>query len=396
MKAPLNEIEPLARSQHHSGKNRLASVDTMRGTAMVLVILQHCYHLIDPLSVGSATTFILYITTKMASVAFMAVSGMMISFFMFSTADWWVVYRRFAQRALLLLLVVHFAIPLARYFLYQSDRTGMLIRSFFFDYQITDTIALALLAVPFAIRYMNTVSRAVLAAGLIIVTPIVIVLYQPDFFLGQALKNVLFAGLADPPSPSFGWPLAPWFAIFLCGSFMGSALSAVKSGKLETAQLVSRMRKVGVYLAILGLVLTATYMVLKVGFGAEWSIRFFNAIYPSRTTTLLPIYLAILLWMFAYLMTTIDTDGKITRLSWGLSVFGRTSLFTYVAQFVFAHSLPGFFGLRGKLNFWMFVALFVISVIGTWSLSYTYGRLRGWIKADDFKRARIRQEAGAS
>ncbi len=390
MRVFLSEMQPGAKSHRHVGKNRLLSVDTMRGTAMVLVILQHCYHLIDPLSVGSATTFILYITTRMASVAFMAVSGMMISFFMFSAADWWVVYRRFARRALLLLLVVHFAIPLARYFLYQSDRTGMLIRSFLFDYQITDTIALALLTVPFAIRYMNTVSRAVLAAGLIILTPIVIVLYQPDFFLGQVLRNVLFAGLADPPSPSFGWPLAPWFAIFLCGTFMGSALRDVKSGKLDTATLVSKMRRVGLYLAILGLILTAIYRVLKVEFGAEWGIGLFTAIYPSRTTSLLPVYLAILLWIFAYLMTRIDLGGRMTRLSWGLSVFGRTSLFTYVTQFVFAHSLPGLFGLRGQLNFWMFLALFAISVVATWSLSYTYGRLRGWIAPDDFRRARSR------
>jgi uncharacterized membrane protein len=390
MCALLNGIQPSTEPQRYLGKDRLFSVDAMRGTAMVLVILQHCYHLIDPLSVGHSTTLILYLTTKIASVAFVSVSGMMIGFFLVSTTDWMAVYRRFARRALLLLLVIHTAIPVARYFLHESDRTARLVRGILFDYQITDTIAIALLLVPFAIRFMNTVSRVVLAVGLLVVTPIVIVLYQPGSLFGQVLKSALFGGASNAPALAIGWPLAPWLAIFLCGSLMGSALYRVKSGKIGMDSLVKKMRTTGVYLAILGLVLTVIYKILKVEFVGEWSARLFDAIYPSRTTSLLPVYLAILLWLFAYLITTIDIGRRITRLTWYLSVFGRTSLFTYVAQFIFAHSLPGLLGLSGRLNFWMFLSLFAVSITATWSLSYSYGRLRGWIKSDDFVRAKFR------
>jgi hypothetical protein len=356
----------------------------MRGAAMVLVILQHCYHLIDTATVSPIVTELLYLTTKIASVAFMAVSGMMIGFFFFSTPDWLGLYRRFARRALLLILVAHSGIQLARYFYFGPDHSAMLIHNILFDYPITDTIAVALLVTPLLLKYTTTFTRAVLAACLVVFSTVVVIIFQPVTSAGEILKAMLFGGASVPGIPFWGWPIIPWVGIFFSGSLVGPSLAEVRSGRMSPAALIGEMRIIAVYLMIIGVLLTVGYKLVKVAFGSGLPQAVYDAIYPSRTTGLLPVYLAILLLFLAFLMNRIEINGKYARVEWCLSVFGRTSLFTYVTQFIFVHSVPGIFGLQGKMNFLQYVLLFVFGLTASWTLSYLYGRLRGWITADDF------------
>ncbi|NLI82146.1 MAG: DUF1624 domain-containing protein [Deltaproteobacteria bacterium] len=102
-------------STHRLTGNRLLSVDSLRGFAMVLVVLQHSYLSADMKAFPHLLDMLLWGVTGLAAVAFMSISGMMYSYFLFSRADGRVVYRRYVRRALFLILAAHPAINLLSY-----------------------------------------------------------------------------------------------------------------------------------------------------------------------------------------------------------------------------------------------------------------------------------------
>jgi uncharacterized membrane protein len=358
----------------------------MRGVAMILVIVQHAYHLIDPSRVYGPVDFTIYGVTKMASVAFMGVSGMMIGYFLYVRPDWRQVQRRFARRAVFLILFAHPAIATARYFYFAGDRWHHYLHSLYYDYPITDTIGLCLLIAPAVMHHIRPMRQLVLIVVSLLVTPLIVAFWQPGSSVLVTIKAVLFGTIGSNAIISFGWPLVPWLAIFLCGSFMGKGLASARSGKVSIGELSRRMRRWAVALFVVGLILAGGYKLLKMQFGDTWDPSLFHAIYPSRTTSLLPVYLAILLWVFSLLMSRVDLHGRYDRLAWAASVFGRTSLFTYIVQFLPVHSLPGLLGLKGHLNLWQYVVLAAFALVSTWLMSYGYGRLRGWVAEDDYAR----------
>ncbi|HOD67126.1 MAG TPA: hypothetical protein PKM94_10620, partial [candidate division Zixibacteria bacterium] len=174
-----------------------------------------------------------------------------------------------------------------------------------------------------------------------------------------------------------------WVGIFLLGSLVGQMLARMRTGGMTADELAGRLRRAGLWLMALGLVLNGAYKVFQLAGGAL-DPRVFDAVYPSRTTSLLPIYLAVLLWIFSFYVTVIDGRGRYGRAAWALSVFGRTSLFTYVTQFVFAHSVPGLLGVRWRIGAEGFVLLLAFALPASWALSYAYGRWRGWIAPHDY------------
>ncbi len=372
-------------SDHHTGAGRILSVDTMRGFAMVLVMLQHAYQVVDPGRISPLTDLAIYLPTRMASVAFMSVSGMMIAYFLCTVPDWTAVYRRFARRALMLLVVAHTAIHVARYSYYTPVGFASFWQHFAFDFPITTTIGLCLLIAPVIIRRTSLISRAVVVGALLVSTSAAIMLWRPESTFALALKTALFGGPEGQSPIIVGWPLIPWLAIFLGGSLVGEALARVRCGELSMTTLTAQARRAGLVLLVIGLALTAGYK-----FGKQWlgvdDPLVFSALYPTRTTSLLFVYWAVLLWIFSLLIDRIDLHGRYGRLSWALSVFGRTSLFTYVVQFVFVHSLPALVGWHWNIGLGGFAAIFLYTVPMTWLCSYAYGRMRGWLSPADFSR----------
>ena len=225
-------------------------------------------------------------------------------------------------------------------------------------------------------------ARAVIIAAMLLSTLVARAFVIPSEAWILILQEAIFGGLE---LPSYFWfPLVPWLAIFLTGSFVGQALARVRQGTLEASTLIHQMNRAGLGLAFLGLFLTACYKLLKISFGAVWSPDVFLAAYPAQTTTLLPGYLAVLLWVFAALMQRIDISGRYDRLMWLLSISGRTSLFTYVVQFAVVESAPALLGLKGTLGISGFLTLFATGQITMWFLAHAYGRTRGWFPRDDY------------
>jgi hypothetical protein len=361
---------------------------------MVLVITQHAYHLVDEDAATGFANLLVYGVTRMASVAFMAVSGMMISYFLLearaggSARSPSQVAARFRRRALFLLLFAHPAIQIARMGNLDEPSLGVwgqLARRLIYDYPITDTIALCLLLAPPLMLRLRPAGLLALAAGLLAVTPAVRLLWQPSAAIPSVLEAALFGSVSEEPIVGVGWPLVPWLGIFLLGGLAGGLLARARRGEIGLPALVRRLLVWAAALFGVGLGLVAAYKLFRITRSGAVPELVFQVLYPDRTTGLLPIYLSLLAVVLAGWLWHIDWRGRYDRALWGLSVLGRTSLFTYVTQFVFVHSLPAACGLRGHLDLAGVLGVAAMAVSATWLLAYGYGRARGWIAADDYR-----------
>jgi uncharacterized membrane protein len=368
--------------------NRILSIDSLRGFAMVLVIMQHSYLSANMKIIPQDIDLLIWEVTSLAAVAFVAISGMMYSFFLYSQSDWRSAYQKYAARNALLIIAAHPLITLTSLW-FHLDGKGSLqgpysfLEWFFYQFPITDTIGICMLISPLAIICLRTVPRAATIVGLLIVTMIIrvfVIPTDPHLFL---LKEALFGGIAEPKI--FWFPLVPWLAIFLTGSFIGQSLVRQKQGVLEISSLIKQLNIAGVALAACSVILIIMYKFIKITFKNSWNPDTFHVIYPGQTTALLPGYLAILTWLMAAWMRRIDISGRYDRFSWLLSIFGRTSLFTYVVQFAVVESAPALLGYKGALGLTGFISLFALGLIVMWFLSYSYGYLRGWFSQNNYE-----------
>lgn len=355
---------------------------------MVLVLLQHSYLSANRELIPSFVDLLLWGTTYCAAVAFVSISGMMYTYFLYTQSNLRSVYRRYAARAAFLILVAHPAINVTTYYfrllvIYgDSSMHRTLLERLFLDFPITDTIGVCLLVAPVFIIYFGPVLRGVTILTMLLTTLFFrafVIPAEPSYLIpAEAIFGAL--GLR-----AVNWsPLVPWLAIFLTGSFVGQALARVKQGTLKVSVLIHEMNRAGIALAVCGIILTTSYKLLKMTFGGVWSPNLFLAIYPGQTTTLLPGYFAVLLWVLAALMQRIDISGRYDRFVWLLSIAGRTSLFTFVVQFAVVESVPALLGYKRSLGLTGFLFLFIVGQIIMWFLSYAYGRLRGWFQKNDY------------
>ncbi|HMK56996.1 MAG TPA: hypothetical protein VK448_10210, partial [Dissulfurispiraceae bacterium] len=132
------------------------------------------------------------------------------------------------------------------------------------------------------------------------------------------------------------------------------------------------------------IVFVLVYELLKIKFATDWDPQIFSALFPNQTGLLLPGYFGALIWLFIIGVRRIHYSGQYSRSLWVLSVFGRTSLFTYVVQFAVVESIPALLGYTGKLGVAGFLFLFTIGLIVIFVISFSYGRMRGWLKENDY------------
>jgi len=371
----------------HAKRHRFLAVDAIKGLAMVFVILQHSYLSVNMQIIPRVLDVLIWNITSIAAVAFVAISGGIYSYFLYIHPHWKIAYSRYCIRAAFLILAAHPAINLMSYY-FRVAGNDELMSNFSFlsqlllDFPITDTIAICmLLAAPLTVL-MNSLHRATMIATMLVLTILVKVIWFPLDPHWLILKEAVFGNLSLPKI--FWFPLIPWFAIFLTGSFAGQVLSYLKQGTMSLPQLKQKMQRSGLVLVSLGIVLTIGYKAFKLLFFHICSPDIFLAIYPGQTTTLLPVYLGVLALIFSELIQRIDLSGNYGRFIWFMSVFGRTSLFTYVVQFAVVESTPALLGLKGTLGLAGFLILFIIGIFAMWILSFMYGRLRGWFQKKDY------------
>jgi hypothetical protein len=352
---------------------------------MVLVLLQHSYQSANYSLILPSIDLFIWGVTYCAAIAFVSISGIMFSYFLYINPQWIPIYRHYASRAAFLILAVHPVINLMSCSFRLAGKGypeggSHLLKMIFLDFPITDTIGVCMLLSPVFIIRLSTLKRVVFIVTMLIMTIYIRAFITPANPEMVMLKEALFGTLGIPKM--FWFSLCPWFAIFLTGSFMGQAMARLKQGTLQFNLLIRKMKWTGSILLLLSLFLTASYKIIKMSLGDGSTLLY--ASYPGQTTTLLPGYLAVLIWLLAAMMHRIEISRRYDRFIWYLSIIGRTSLFFYVIQFAIVESVPAFLGYKGTLGVAGFLFLFVTGLIITSSISYVYGRMRGWIQKNDF------------
>lgn len=352
---------------------------------MLLVITAHAFALCDPARIAAWAFSNLLLITGAASVAFMFTSGMITTFLMHFGDDSPHARWRFIKRGIFLILVVH---PLILFVTldYFRDPRGYFYE-FTHDFQITDTIGLCLLIAPFVIRRTGRGVRLALIIALLVFTQATLIWWHPQSAAAKIITEFFFGSMPDTDSIiSVGWPLIPWLAIFLSGSLVGEFYVEARRGTLAPREFSRRLWKAGFLQFVLFLALCTAYWWLKHSDPFSWTPATFLAIYPTRTTALLPGYLAGILAIVAMLVRYVDADRHYNRPLWALSIFGRNSLFVFVTQFVVIWTLPAALGFKGSLGYGGLVATIAIGTIVCLILAYMYGRWRGRISSDDYLR----------
>lgn len=80
---------------------------------MVLVIMQHAYLSADMQSIPFLIDLLIWKTTYLAAIAFVSISGVMYSYFIYLQPDWTHAYRKYATKNALLILAAHPIINIA-------------------------------------------------------------------------------------------------------------------------------------------------------------------------------------------------------------------------------------------------------------------------------------------
>lgn len=369
---------------------RIWALDILRGFAMFLVLVQHPYLLTDQSLVPPGLNFLIWNSTAMAAIAFVMISGAVYSCSLFMRPEWQPTYGRYVKRAFFLLLVAHPLIGIAKY-----PYSAMEGDSLFWHWPdffsglfglgyITDTIALCILVSPLIILKIDRFWRGILVVVLLSVSPFVVSYVQVDNSWLTITKEFFFGKWGEPKS--FWYPFLPWLAVFLSGSFIGERLAELRHGNLQLDEMVRSLGKTGLVLLCCSLFFIFFYKFLKLFAGGELSTVFYRTIYPTRMTGLFPAYMAFLFWGTVLLTSNINVSGHYNRIFWWLSIFGRTSLFTYIIQFIVVESIPATLGYKGVLDATGYFFLFIIGTSCTWFSAYSYGRLRGWFSATDYSR----------
>lgn len=368
-------------------EGRLLSLDALRGFAMVLVILQHSYLSVAPRLMVGWRNFALWYVTHLAAIAFVSISGATFSYHLFAEGDWTVVYRKVVFRAIFFLIVVHFAINLASHYFLASLGPGITPNLSTFQWlvcgvPITDVIGLCLMISPVIILHLNTKIRAILVVLMLTASALIPTYWHPETYEQRMIAEAFVGSRGEPTW--FWWPLFPWLAIFVCGSFVGRALSGLKTGETHVRDLVIALTKWGFLLLTCSIALILFYEALRAIYASESHADLLYALYPRRTTLLLPAYFAILVWLFAGFLYVNNVKKHFTRAQWILTVIGRTSLFVFMVQYLIVEDIPAFVGFAGSLDISSALLLFFIGSIVVWSCAYLYGRWRGWVSRGDY------------
>lgn len=351
---------------------------------MFLVILAHVSGLCDSDKLGLSFNAYLGLVTQGASVAFMFCSGMIATYLMQFSDDWPRIRLKMIKRGLFLIFVVHPVLSIVTYGYFENQQG--LWHNLTHVYQITDTIGLCLIIAPTVIRATSHSARLFIIISLLIFAILTRIWWIPDSVI-PSLAKVAFVG-TDPGGNSMisvGWPLVPWLAIYLSGSFAGDMYTRIRSGLLPYVEASKRAWNRALLLAAVGVALSVFYVILKRSNPFGWDERLFLIIYPTRTTALLPCYLALVYAFMAYLANHVDGKSRYNVVYWGLSLLGRTSLFTFVTQFIIIWTIPALLGFKGTLGYLGFATMFSIGLLVSVTIAYPYGRFRGRVDANEYQ-----------
>lgn len=317
---------------------REPALDVARGVLMVFIVTNHALNVLAPTAVPHLAVQALTACLS-GTVGFTTVSGTLVGYFaLVKLHRYDAVVARYRRQAWRLLLVAHPLIALALAGP-GAGSPGWWRRGLTSLY-VTDVLALLFaLLVPLVPR-LRPASRLWLGIGLVILSrPLWLV--PAEARLALFVRDLLCDVHPERRVLYSTYSLLSLAGFFLVGTFVGHLYGeAEASGRLGA--LATRLRRTAAALVGASLVLAAAWAASR--HGAPEVLR--KVLYPDYYLSLYPAYLAATLGLIALLMGG-HGSGGLRRF---FEVFGKTSLFTFVAQYFVVETLPWALGWKAALS----------------------------------------------
>lgn len=354
---------------------------------MILVFFHHSFLSVNLTLISAKSTALIRLITGFAAIAFVMISGTVYSLFLYNENNWRKRFKRYAKRALVLILFAHPAINLTSFFFrantYPHGSIGQrLIHILLVEFPITDTIGLCMLIAPFFIIKLRPLARFILITIILVGCQLLRYGISTE---SQELSWIMEAFIGTYGEPRIFWfPLLPWFAIFLSGSFIGIKLSNMQKGKLPFHNTIIELRNTAIKLFCLSSLFIIFSKSIRIFIGDDISQNLSAMLSADRLTTLFPGYAAILFMLLSWMIHRIELNGKYFRISRLLAILGRTSLFTFIIQFAVVESCPALLGLKGNIGLVGFISIFLTGSLVVTSLSFYYEYMKRYYVNFDF------------
>lgn len=314
---------------------------------MCLIILFHAQSLLAT-SFSPAFEFAILRLGNLGTPTFTFVSGLMLGYFLYRKDRREKICRSYVRRGVLLLTVIHLLNAIGVYPYYHSMYSfweALTLRWF-----ITDTIGVILLMTPL-LAFLTPISRLMAGVAMLMIwRPLYLFINsQADVLL--IVREVLF-GINEEGGHVLAYipPLVPILGVFLLGSFVGDQFAAALEQnwlrRFIKRLAWSTVAMTSICLFLLGLWLASKFNWLGLGNDV---LR--DMLYPHRYYSLLPLYLAICTGSFLLIVYWVEIKKRAGAVEEWMAVFGRTSLFTYVAQYYVIKGMPSLAGWKGSLSF---------------------------------------------
>jgi uncharacterized membrane protein len=310
---------------------RMEALDAARGSAMLLVFFAHfCDAFFRPF-VGTNNHHPLLLLTRMASPAFMSISGLMLGILHHGKRDRFGALRdRLIDRGLFLVLVGHPLLTVAMIWI--STTWSEAVRVLF----ITDTIGFCLIVGSLLVTRLGPGARVLVGAGLLFTAWVLLMFWMPDADGPAWWAKVVLIGVWGSEGLTYNFPPLPWLGLYLMASALGGTFARLyEQGdhrRLQITVLSTGLAAISIGLLLkevfahsAGLVSSASFADQLISLGSLT-----QKMPPSPAY--LTFYGGAALVMLSFLLAIERTTVGKMFIRWA-ALFGRTSLACFVAQF---------------------------------------------------------------
>ena len=358
-------------------RGRVEAIDVLRGLFMCVVILSHAMTALRDEAVPGAVRRAIHVVTESGTPGFAMVSGMVLGYFLATGRELGTLQRKYGRRTLQLLCFAHLAIAAVTYA--PAGEGGGFLRFVLRHWYITDTLAVLFLVAPLALVRLSPAVRLALAAAMLATSRFAFSFLFPDRPGLQVVAELLFG--VDPHRPGVlgtTYPLLPIGAYFLAGSVVGHFLAqAFLGGKLRAFR-AALAHWAWALLATSCVLVVAWALVKRTGPAPESTLGHLrHMLYPDRYFSLAGAYFALILLLVNAALWRLPPGRRAGAFERALQVLGRTSLSTYVVQYVVIETIPYYLGFYGRLNAWELVVFLAAGYVLIYLVARTYeGLLR--------------------
>jgi len=309
---------------------RITALDVARGTAMVLVCLSH-FTTIYALTTGVTFELVVYLTMT-AAPTFMLISGIMLGFF-FATKkqEFPRIKRNFITRGIFFLTISRVIITIAH-----IPISHGLYESLKFVY-ITDSIGLNIILGPILIGLLRPRARIALGVAGMVVSWLIIVLWNPESTLFDVVKEAFFGDLAIDHSHflNYAFPFLPWFSLYFVSTCFGEALGAYKIARTGPADIARYLARAGLAAVTVTIVVNVVFRLWALSQPVSesvtnWLVNPFQKAPPSIMYFVLYGGLGLLMVAACFRWQAASWLRSYSEFA---AVLGRNSLFVFMLQY---------------------------------------------------------------